>query len=196
MRNLLFLLLSVGLLVFTACRGGKTSSTAVPSYAKTEITWAGATAEQLKNLIMVMPTLRMAIVWDEKALIYHEGSEDAVTTELAKAQSAWPAEGPVLGETLWIDGMLPEPPPPVEEPKLQFEINSEKIATLGITASDVAKNLRDLNLSLEGLNNLTASKSQLADQTILKPDGTAIPLADVVDIILPDVWRPLVIDHR
>jgi hypothetical protein len=196
MKFVLLLVLGMSIPVLTACRGGQNQSQALPNYAKTEIAWTGAAAEQLEDQLTTMPTLRMAILWDEKALIYHEGSEEAVTAELANAQANWPAEGPTLGETLWIDGMLPEPPPPVEEPKVRFQLDREKLQTLGLTTVDVAKSLEELELSPEDLVSATGSKMKLEGKTILTPDGSAVPLTDLMTIEMSEAWRPLIIDNR
>ncbi len=184
-------LLLLAWMALVACDGSKTTSET--GYMKTIMVWRGASAEQIREQLIVLPLLHRAVVYDGEATIFHQASKAEVMAELDQASKRWSSEIS-LSEVQAYEGILPEPPKPETEQRIEFHAKREVMSQHGITFSDLAEQMGEgFALSEENLI-LSASDGELDKKMITTPNGLAIPLADLGTIELKEIIRPLMID--
>ena len=158
---------------------------AAGDHVRTQLIWEGATAEQLRmNIENLFPGLVLAVVNDEKAVVYHEIPEKEVREGLEKRRLMRP-DALVVNPPTSVRGPIPEPPEPQQKQELVYRPRRDALASLGITLDQVFARLRELQAGEKAVD--------LEKVSIKTPDGMEVPLSTVVNTEMVVVERPLVV---
>lgn len=165
-----------------------------PPVTKTEVRWEGATAEQLEEFVpSIAPTLKLAIIRDEEAEVYHQADLATVRAELADTSSIHPAEGFSVSESTAIEGPFPTPPETAAEMRSIIEVNADKLDKQGLTLAEVMRSLDQLGIQ-PGVEPVSAAT--FAATSVTRTDGTEVPLNQIATRTEKEVERPVIIDRR
>ena len=156
---------------------------------KTELSWQGATAEDLEGVIRaIAPSMTLAVIRDERAVIYHQASVRKTIAELEETENLR-SVGLVLSRPAPVKDGLPEDPKQAKKPILRITINAEKTRLFGIKTADLAAQLRKLGCLVDRKAALQALEGEMVDT----PGGARVPLRELVTASEAVVRRPLII---
>ena len=156
------------MLALTGCQ----KEDASVGYTETKLELAGASAEELKEVISsIAPDVQLAVIGDGVATLYQDGSKDEISKVLEDAMDRSPY-GLMIAPPVEKKGQLPATPGQKEETQWSFEINSVQAKDLGVTTDDIVSRLSEVDAGqddealLEAFNQMTVNSISGADVSL------------------------------